>query len=623
MSSKFDVVICGSGTAGLAAATWLAQYGVDCKILESRSGPLDVGQADGIQVRSVEIFESFGMAEELLREAYHNIEVAFWGSDPTRSGMGIVRKRSAHATTPGLSHMPRVILNQARFNDMWLEAMRRLNRQEVDYGYKVTKVTVDEEKAMDPNAHPVTIVTEKGGKEEVFEAKYCLASDGAHSVVRKSLGFNMVGETSDSVWGVMDVFPRTDFPDIRKQCIIQSDAGSIITIPREGGSMVRVYVELASGTRAKEVTLEHIQNASRQVFQPYALDVADVWWWSAYPIGQRIADHFSKANRVFLTGDACHTHSPKAGQGMNVSLQDGYNIGWKLASVLKGQAGPELLETYVLERQKVADVLINWDKVWAKQMSSIAKEDGGVVDANGKIDFSEVFVKAEAFTAGLTVTYDDSIITQAEGSNQQAATNLKVGMRLQGVQVVRFCDAKVMKSVNALPSDGRWRIIVFPGDIRQQLASTKLNQLGTYLFSNHGPIQKYLPPGADIDSLIEVIVILSGERLEIQQEQIPDAFWPATGKYRMRDLHKIYIDDESYHYGHGHAYEYYGIDPGQGAVAIVRPDQYISKVLDMKNHEGIGTFFERFLQEQKQANGSLQGQTNGSLSEHLEDYTSG
>ncbi|GAB1212779.1 hypothetical protein ATERTT37_001926 [Aspergillus terreus] len=605
MSSKFDVVICGSGTAGLAAATWLAQYGVDCKILESRSGPLDVGQADGIQVRSVEIFESFGMAEELLREAYHNIEVAFWGSNPTSSGMGIVRKRSAHATTPGLSHMPRVILNQARFNEMWLEAMRRRNGQEVDYGHKVTKVTVDEEKATDPDAYPVTIVAQKDGQEQVFEAKYCLASDGAHSAVRKSLGFNMVGETSDSVWGVMDVFPRTNFPDIRKQCIIQSDAGSIITIPREGGSMVRVYVELAAGTNAKEVTLEQIQNASRQVFHPYALDVADVWWWSAYPIGQRIADHFSKANRVFLTGDACHTHSPKAGQGMNVSLQDGYNIGWKLASVLKGHAGPKLLETYVLERQKVADVLINWDKVWAKQMCSIAKEDGGVVDANGKIDFSEVFVKAEAFTAGLTVTYGDSIITQAGDSNQQAATNLKVGMRLPAAQVVRFCDAKVMKTVNALPSDGRWRIMIFPGDIRQPSASTKLAQLGTYLFSNHGPIRKYLPPGADIDSLIEVIVILSGERLEIQQDQIPDAFWPTTGKYRMRDLHKIYIDDETYHNGHGHAYDFYGIDPERGAVAIVRPDQYISKVLDMKNHEGISAFFEKFLQKKGQANGSL------------------
>ncbi|KAL4963773.1 FAD binding domain-containing protein [Aspergillus stella-maris] len=613
--TKFDVIICGSGTAGLAAATWLAKQGLRCKILESRSGPLDVGQADGVQVRSVEIFESFGMAEELLREAYHNIEVGFWGPDPMKNGVGIVRKRSAHATTPGLSHLPRVILNQARFNEMWLEAMRRLNGQEVDYGYKVTRVTVDEEKAADPKAHPVTIVTEKDGKEVVFEAKYCLGSDGAHSAVRKSLGYNMVGETSDSVWGVMDVFPQTNFPDVRKQCIIQSDAGSIITIPREGGSMLRIYVELPAGTKAKEVSLEHIQHAARQVFQPYALDFAHIKWWSAYPIGQRIADHFSKANRVFLTGDACHTHSPKAGQGMNVSLQDGYNIGWKLASILKGHAGPELLETYVLERQKVADILINWDKIWAKQMSSIAKEDGGVIDANGKIDFSEIFVKAEAFTAGLTVTYDDSIITQAEGSNQEAASNLKVGMRLQGVQVVRFCDAKVLKSVNALPSDGRWRIIVFPGDIRQQSASTKLNDLETYLFSDNGPIKKYLPPGADIDSLIEVILILSGERLDIQQEQIPDAFWPTTGKYKMRDVHKIYIDDESYHEGHGHAYEFYGVDPAQGAVAIVRPDQYVSKVLDFKNHNGISSFFDGFVH--------AKGQTKGSLNGHRNGYTNG
>ena len=359
----------------------------------------------------------------------------------------------------------------------------------------------------------------------------------------------MVGETSDSIWGVMDVFPLTDFPDIRKQCIMQSDAGSIITIPREGGAMVRIYIELPPGTIAKQVALEDIQTAARRVFHPYQLDFADVYWWSAYPIGQRIADHFSKANRVFLTGDACHTHSPKAGQGMNVSLQDGYNIGWKLASVLKGQAGQELLETYVVERQKVADILINWDKVWAKQMSSMGKAEGGVVDANGKIDFSEVFVKAGAFTAGLTTVYDDSSITRAEGSRQELATNLKVGMRVQSVQVVRFCDAKVMQLVNALPSDGRWRIVVFTGDIRQNTASARLDrvsyardrivrvlidQLGAYLFSSRGPIHRYIPPGADIDSFIEVILVLSGERLQIDQKHIPDYFYPVTGKWQMR-----------------------------------------------------------------------------------------
>lgn len=172
MHDKVEVFICGSGSAGLSAATWLARCRVPCKIVDSRSGPLEVGQADGLQVRSVEIFESFGMVEELLREGYHNVEVAFW--NPDGKGDGIVRTRSAAATHPGLSHLPRVILSQARANGILLEAMRRFNGQEVDYGYKVLKVKTDEGKANDPDAYPVTVVTEKDGKEETFEAKYAL-----------------------------------------------------------------------------------------------------------------------------------------------------------------------------------------------------------------------------------------------------------------------------------------------------------------------------------------------------------------------------------------------------------------------------------------------------------------
>lgn len=287
----------------------------------------------------------------------------------------------------------------------------------------------------------------------------------------------MVGDTSDSLWGVMDVFPRTNFPDIRKQVILQSKVGSMVLIPREGGSMNRFYVELPQGTVAEKVKLEDIQAAARHRLSPYKLDFAETFWWSAYSIGQRLADRFSKANRVFLTGDACHTHSPKAGQGMNVSLQDGYNIGWKLASVLKGQTGPELLTTYVIERQMTAQILIDFDKVWATQMASMGKDEGGVLDANGNIDFSEIFVKAEAFTACLTVTYDDSCISRAKGSSQHLAPNLIVGMRFPSVQVVRFCDAFPMQLVKALPSDGRWRIVVFAGDIRQAAASTRFNQV--------------------------------------------------------------------------------------------------------------------------------------------------
>ena len=169
---KVDIFICGSGSAGLSAATWLARCGIRCKIVDARSGPLEIGQADGVQVRSVEIFQSSGMVEELLREGYHNVEVAFW--NPDGKGGGIVRMRSAAATQPGLSHLPRVILNQARFNGMLLEAMKRFNRQEVDYDHKVLEVNVNEEEANDPESYPVTIVTEKDGRQVTFAAKYAL-----------------------------------------------------------------------------------------------------------------------------------------------------------------------------------------------------------------------------------------------------------------------------------------------------------------------------------------------------------------------------------------------------------------------------------------------------------------
>lgn len=169
---KFDVLICGSGSAGLCAATWLARYGIRCKILERRHGPMKMGQADGVQCRTVEIFESFGVGEELLREAYHVLEVNFWADD----GSGIKRTGRTADTQPGLSHQPHVILNQARINGLLIELMQRYNDQHVHYGYNVTDVTVDSTLAADPEAYPVTVTAERDGKTEQFAAKYVLVS---------------------------------------------------------------------------------------------------------------------------------------------------------------------------------------------------------------------------------------------------------------------------------------------------------------------------------------------------------------------------------------------------------------------------------------------------------------
>ncbi|KAF9883020.1 hypothetical protein FE257_004333 [Aspergillus nanangensis] len=593
MVEKVDVLICGSGSAGLCAATWLARYGIRCKVLERREGPMAMGQADGVQCRTVEIFESFGIGEELLREAYHVLEVVFWADD----GTGVIKRTGRTADTqPGLSHQPHVILNQARINMLLIESMRRFNNQEIDYGYDIQNVEVDSNLASNPSAYPVKVTAEKDGKVEHFEAKYAMACDGAHSTVRRALGYKMVGDSSDAVWGVMDMVPRTNYPDIRKKSTIRSKAGNLLIIPREGDNynLTRFYIELPAGTKPKEVKLEDLQQGAKNILSQYDIEFVETVWWSAYSIGQRNADFFHKNHRVFLAGDACHTHSPKAGQGMNVSLQDGYNMGWKLASVLKGLAPASILETYVLERRKTAIDLINFDRYFSKLFSS-----GGKVSPT---EFQEGFIKSGKYTAGLTAKYDQSPLTNEFEEYEKLASNIVVGMRLPSSQVVRFNDSKPLQLMTSLKSDGRWRIMSFIGDLSLAENKARLSALGNYLASAESPLARFTPKGGDVDSLIEPILVAFGKRHDTELEDIPEIFYPVQARNNIRDTHKIYFDDESYNKGHGHVYEYLGISPQKGAIVIVRPDQYVSSVFSVDDFKEIGKFFEGFFipQEKQQ-----------------------
>lgn len=174
MVNKTPVLIVGSGSAGIFAATWLARYNIPFTLLESRSGPMEIGQADGVQCRTVEIYESFGVSEELLREAYHILEVCFWGE--AEKG-GIEKKSRAMDTQNGLSYMPHVILNQARMNGLMLGVLQKLGAgKEIEYGWSVKTVEVDESAAANPDAYCCKVVAEKEGKEEVWLAKYVLVS---------------------------------------------------------------------------------------------------------------------------------------------------------------------------------------------------------------------------------------------------------------------------------------------------------------------------------------------------------------------------------------------------------------------------------------------------------------
>ncbi|UQC78957.1 FAD binding domain-containing protein [Colletotrichum lupini] len=583
MPEEYDVLICGSGSAGLCAAVWLARCGINFKILERREGPLKQGQADGVQVRTVEILEHLGLSEDVLKEAYHVLELAFWSPD----GKGGIRRSHLEPDTePGLSHLPHVILNQARINEILIEdIVKSSGKSHIQYGSDIREVAVDSEAAGNPDARCVTVKTIENGVERTYHAKYALGCDGAHSAVRKSLGFKMVGDSSDVVWAVMDIYPRTDFPDIRKKSVIQSDSGNLVIIPREGDEMVRFYMEMPVSTPG-EVTPERVKERIDGIFKPYQVEIAETSWFSAYSIGQRLADHFTKDHRVFLTGDACHTHSPKAGQGMNVSLQDGYNIGWKLAAVLRKHVHPSILETYVSERHQTAKGLIDFDRQFAKMFSSAYRKENGYTTE----DFQDYFIKSGRYTAGLATQYQPSMLVRL-GHKDSLASGVSVGMRFQSAQVVRFSDAKAMQLSHALRADSRWSLVVFPGDILQAQAAKCLFQVAKSLEVS----MKQLPTlQNDIHSFLNLVLVLNSDRRKLEDRHIPRLFTPNAGRWGVKCLQNVFVDDVSYHAGHGEAYVKYGIDPEVGAMVLVRPDQYVAGTFDFATVEDIFEFFKGF-----------------------------
>jgi phenol 2-monooxygenase (NADPH) len=610
LPDEVEVLIVGCGPAGLVLAAQLAEFPtIATRIVERRSGPLDLGQADGVACRTVEMFEAFGLSEPLVAEAYWVNETVFWGPDP-HDRSRIVRTGRVQDVEDGLSEFPHVILNQARIHDYLLSAMRRSpSRLEPDYDLEVVDVAVG-----DSGDHPVTVTlrrtdTARVGTEVTVRAKYVVGCDGARSAVRQSIGRELHGDTANHAWGVMDILAVTDFPDIRLKAAIQSGSrGNILVIPREGGYLVRLYVDLGEVDPNDRAAVRGMQPdqviaIARRVLHPYMLDVKEIAWFSVYEVGQRLTDKFddvpaelvgARAPRVFVAGDACHTHSAKAGQGMNVSMQDTFNLGWKLAAVLEGRSPESLLHSYSAERQAIAQELIDFDKEWSAIMASPAKDPanptaGGVDPA----ELQEYFVRWGRYTAGVATRYAPSSLTGA-ATYQHLAKGFTIGMRFHSASVIRLADAKPVQLGHAARADGRWRLYAFadaagPGD-----PASRLRALCEHLeHSPDSPVRRYTPVGADVDSVLDVRAVFQQRHRDLALADLPSLLVPRKGRYGLVDYEKAFTPDSR----GDDIFDLRRIARDQGALVVVRPDQYVSHVLPLDAYGELAAFFAPLLVE--------------------------
>jgi phenol 2-monooxygenase len=592
-----DVLIIGCGPAGLTLAAQLAAFpDIRSCIAEQKPGPLRVGQADGIACRTMEMFEAFGFAERVLKEAYWVNETSFWKPDDTRREM-IVRSGRIQDTEDGLSEFPHVILSQARVHDVYLDVMRnRPAGLAPDYARRLLNLNID--------PGNVTATFERidpthAGEVEAVRARFVVGCDGARSTVRNALGLALAGDSAAQAWGVMDVLAVTDFPDIRiKSAIKSASEGSVLIIPREGGYMVRLYIELdklAENERIanRNIDAGHLIAAARRILHPYTLEVKEIAWWSVYDVGQRLCDKFddvppaempARTPCVFIAGDACHTHSPKAGQGMNVSMQDGFNLGWKLASVIRGQSSPQILHTYSQERQAIAAELIDFDHKFHKMFSASP-------EAIDPAEFQKYFVQQGRFTAGTATRYQSSVIS-APPEYQHLATGFVIGMRFHSAPVIRLADAKPMQLGHTIKADGRWRIFIFaPANDPASPVSAVWRLCAFLSEAELSPVKRYTPRDADIDSLIDVRAIFQQSHRGLAIEAMHPFLKPAKGGYGLRDYEKMFCVDLT---EGKDIFDMRGIDRAQGCMVVVRPDQYIAHILPLDAHAEISEFFDGF-----------------------------
>ncbi|MGZ8805283.1 MAG: FAD-dependent monooxygenase [Microbacterium sp.] len=607
LPDEMDVLIVGSGPAGMLLAAQMSQFPqVGTRLIERRDGRLPLGQADGIQPRSVETFQAFGFAERIVAEAYNIAYMNFWGPDP-EDPRNIVRTTRTEDYALKISEFPHLIVNQARVLDYFAEAAANgPGRIVPDYGVEFVGLTVNEE-----GEYPVEVrvrhsVGAYSGQERTVRAKYVVGSDGARSGVREAIGRKHIGEFSAHAWGVMDVLVNTDFPDWRTKCAINSTAGNILHIPREGGYLSRMYIDLGEvaaddNHRVRQTPIEEVIRRANDILHPYSIDVKQVAWHSVYEVGHRVTDKFDdvavgddRAPRVFLTGDACHTHSAKAGQGMNVSMQDGFNLGWKLGHVLSGVAPESLLTTYSAERQPVAQQLIDFDREWSSLMARKPEE---ISDPQ---DLANYYLATAEFPSGFMTQYGASALI-GDAAHQQLAAGFPIGKRFTSAEVVRVCDGNVVHLGHHAKADGRWRIYAF-ADSAAGAGSPGLDTWAAWMASPESPIARHTPAGADVDAVFDVKVIYPTSFEEIDITRVPSLFTPVTGPLALTDWEKVYAAGPS---------AWTSVDifaerelSRDGVVVVVRPDQYVAAVLPLSATDELAGFFEGALLPQKLSAGT-------------------
>lgn len=596
-SKKCDVCVVGAGPAGVMLAALLARFGIKVEILDDRPDQTTVGRADGLQPKTIETFQMLRLGNDLLDTGVKVFDICMWRSDSVTDGKPQLRRvgREVHypADAVDVLHPFILLCHQGMVEGMFVEDLRQ-SGFEVRRGCSFETLSRSDESQEGPVQ--ATFKT-FDGQEGHISADYVVGCDGARSKVRQTIpGTYAEGNPHDSYWAVLDGELETDFPDIWSKTVVYSEQyGSVLIIPRER-NLTRFYIEVKN--QQESIDEKFVMDQARKIMSPYQLEWLSVEWLGNYRVTQRVAARFSDASdddgrspRVFIAGDASHTHSPKAAQGMNTSMHDSWNLGWKLNLAVRGLARDDvLLGTYEQERKKIAHDLINFDYEHA---NSIA---GGDAEA-----LAENFRTNIGFISGAGVEYGQNILNgvQAFGKGSQKGLVLQGGARpgqnLPLAKATRYIDDNPVDMQLDIPILGQFRVFAVVPDVLQ--ASRFLDEFSQAVLSPSSLISQlsaaahksyqqtprpcrakdvyYRPERYTVLSqLFTFALITSTEKSNFEIASLP----PLLSKSKWT----VYVDNVAHLDTKGRTCteKWLGeLGPEQVAIINVRPDGYVGSIM--------------------------------------------
>ncbi|KAF2640698.1 FAD/NAD(P)-binding domain-containing protein [Massarina eburnea CBS 473.64] len=568
-----DVLVVGGGPVGLITAFQLARNlpksSHRIKIIEKqpKSSQDQYGRAITLFPRSSEMLDQLGLAEQLAQQCFACRSTVNYDKDGNESpGRGWSFMENMKDTKWDFA----LVLRQKYQEEIFRNALAK-EGVELEAPWELKSIEVLEGVGMGGYRVITGLENPQTREKRVVKCRYLIGADGGRSFVRRALDIPFDGSSSEDKWVRVDGVIETDLPKPRTYCAIESPThGNVLWAALDHGATRIGYAFTAERQKAYKVFDEKaaVKEAIASV-KPFSLKFKQVDWWTVYVVGQRIARSFFVNDCIFLAGDACHTHSSGAAQGMNTGMHDAVNLGWKLSLVLQGLAKPDILHTYEAERLPNVRRLINYDKDISRLMTmQLPEEWTGDPNADPNIVLGQVMAEAATFSSGLGIFYEPDTYLNFDQSS--GLSSVQSGQRAPDVSLQKPATFEATRLQTETPNVARFYVIIFAGDVavtKSQLAAfTDAVASLQWLFNSATPI-----------SWLSIFDGPGG----------PSAYETLGGM----PFGRVFYDENH------SAHERYGIAANKGAVFVLRPDGWVGTVTEMGANGGsaLEKYFKRFL----------------------------